>query len=125
MRPPSDKVLNTAKLRSLCTFACEPTSVIIAISSNSRNGSPILRKTTRGGGSLSTSAWALGAADDQLGGMDRVLVAQDADRDRDPPGAVAAHRFFTTPEIRFEFGTITAERSKVWISVERTLMRRT
>ena len=32
-------------------------------------------------------------------------------------------RFLTTPEIRFEFGTITAERSKVWISVERTEMR--
>jgi hypothetical protein len=29
------------------------------------------------------------------------------------------------PEIRFEFGTMTAERSKVWISVERTEMRRT
>ena len=34
-------------------------------------------------------------------------------------------RFLTMPEIRFEFGTITAERSKVWISVERTEIRRT
>ncbi len=34
-------------------------------------------------------------------------------------------RFLTTPEIRFEFGTITVERSKVSISVARTLMRRT
>ena len=32
-------------------------------------------------------------------------------------------RFFTMPEMRFEFGTMTAERSKVWISVERTEIR--
>ena len=34
-------------------------------------------------------------------------------------------RLRTMPEIRFEFGTMIVERSKVWISVERTLMRRT
>ncbi len=41
------------------------------------------------------------------------------------PTLSARIRFFTTPETRFEFGTMTAARSKVSISVERTLILRT
>ena len=56
---------------------------------------------------------------DDFRSLRRISVARHAHRRDNPPDPVAA------PEMRFEFGTITVERSNVSISVARTLMRRT
>ena len=116
---------NKAKFNSLCTRAWKLTSATKQTRSNSNQASPIFLNSTRGGGSLSTSAWArahsamISAA--RTGSAVRGTLTGAMTR----PVRSLRTRFLTTPEIRLEFGTITVERSKVSISVARTLMRRT
>ena len=86
---------------------------------------PSFLKRTVGGGFLSTSPW-LSATSCSMLRTAPASVSRVTDSEiRTRPVRSVRTRLRTTPETRFEFGTMTLARSKVAISVERTLMRLT
>ncbi len=77
----------------------------------------------RRAGIARTRSWVFAASRRISRTSSTSLVVSDDD---DEPDLVAVCiQFLTTPVTRFEFGTMTVARSKVSISVERALIRRT
>ena len=85
--------------------------------------SPKLTSRANGAGSISADGWLRPMSsrmDDTCAGSQPYSTLTET---TERPRRSAWVRFFTTSEIRLEFGTMTVARSNVSISVERTLIR--